>query len=53
VVQLRKDRIGVGYTHGGRLFMFTSCCTVLKVAEVMVWEAVSWSPVSIHVYDPT
>ena len=33
--------------------MFTICCTKLKVAVIMACEAVSWSPVSMHIYGPT
>lgn len=42
-----------GSTHGGRLFMFTICCTKLKVAVIMACEAVSLLPVSTHTYGPT
>ena len=52
-VKLGEGGTGVERTHGGRLFMFTICCTKLKVAVIMACEAVSWLPVSIRMCNPT
>jgi len=52
-VEISGGHIAVGRTHGGRLFMFTICCTKLKVAVIMACEAVSWLLVNMRVYGPT
>lgn len=53
MVGVSGGRTRFGGTHGGRLFMFTICCTKLKVAVIMACEAVSLLPVSTRTYGPT
>ena len=52
MVERWEGRVGIKHTHGGRLFMFTICCTKLNVAVIMACEAVSCSPVSVRIYGP-